>query len=163
MASLVAGIAAGGVPAWLQAGGTILSTAGTIATGQAAKQSADFEAAQIEQRAQAEQATASYRAEEEQRQKRLVQSRARAAGAASGGGVSPMLAGAIEEEGMYRSLVAQWEGDEAAAGLRTQAKARRTEGRARRAGSYIDAGSTLLGGMRTLYDDYSTSLHDKYA
>lgn len=159
----VAAIKAGGMSAALMAGGTILSTAGTIAAGSAANSAAKFEAKQLTQRATAERGTASHKAQEEHRQKRLVQSRARAVGAASGGGLDYGLDAAIEEEGTYRAMVALWEGEEAARGFEAQADARRFEGQQKQTASYLQAGSRFASGYSSLMDDFGPSLNEKYA
>jgi hypothetical protein len=139
----------------LQIGGTVLSTGGAIAGGIAAKKSADFESDQLKAQGKAQLAEGSRRAELEDRQKRLVMSRARAVGATSGGGVDNSLLGAIEEEGTYRTLVANWEGEDALSGMNTQAAARRTTGRSKRTGGYLTAFDSLMSGGSSLMEKYS--------
>lgn len=150
-----------GVGTALTVGSTLLSTVGAIQSGNAANAAAQFEAKQMDQRALAEQAASQREANEERRQKELVLSRARAVGAASGGGVDYDLMGDIEEEGEFRALTAMWGGDERAAGLRMQADSRRVEGQSRKRASRIQAGATLLGGVgETLYEKYNPNRLD---
>ena len=149
----------------LQIGGTALSAGGAIAGGVAGKASAGFQAEQLEARGKSELASSTYRAAEEDRQKRLVVSRARAVGA-SGGGRDFDLEGRIEEEGTYRQLMALWEGEDAMSGLNTQAEAARFGGRqAKRAGGIAAAGIAASGAY-TLYENHwksdLQSLRSKY-
>ena len=139
----------------LSAGGTAVSAIGAIQQGKSQQASANYQAAQLEAAGKAEQAASQREAEEERRQKRLMQSRARAVGAASGGGIDLELAGDIEEEGEYRALTALWEGTEAAKGRRAQAAASRFEGRQARKAGFLRAGRTILGGGASLYEKYS--------
>lgn len=163
MATLLATIGIGGAAAGtglastLQTVGTVLSMGGSLVAGSAAAANADFQAQQLEQKADLELATATRKAAEEDRQKELVISRARAVGAKSGGGVDYTLLGDLEEEGTYRTLVANWEGEEAARGLRAQAAATRTGGKAKRLGHTITAFDTLVGDIGS-----SESLLSKY-
>lgn len=155
MSAAATAAAGGNVAAGLQLAGTVLSTGAAVAGGVSAKQTADFNAAQLEEQGKAKLAEGSRLAELEDRNKRLVMSRARAVGATSGGGVDNSLLGAIEEEGTYRTLVAQWEGADAQAGLNNQASAQRTQGRSQRRAGYLTAFDTLMGGNSSLKEKYS--------
>lgn len=138
----------------LAMGGTILSTAGVIKQGNAAKATANYNAAQLDAAAKTEQASAQRAANEETRQKELVLSRARSVAAASGGGQDTALLGDIEEDGTLRSLTAMWEGEEAAKGRKAQAAVSRFEGKQAKLASLWKAGSTLLSGGASFAEQY---------
>ena len=138
----------------LAMGGTILSAAGAIKQGNAAKASANYNALQLEAAGKTERASAQRAAVEESRQKDLVMSRARAVAGASGGGQDFELLGDIEEDGALRSLTAMWEGDEAAKGRKAQAASARFEGKQAKSASLWKAGSTLLSGGASFAEQY---------
>jgi len=154
MAALFAGALAAvktaGVGGSLMAAGTVLSGAGAIQQSQAAKASSEFTAKQLEASGTAERAAASLQAGEEAKKKELVISRARAVGAASGGGQDYALLGALEEEGTYRTLFANWQGEEAAKGRQAQADATRADGKSEStAALYGGLANTLVSGGNT--------------
>lgn len=89
-------------------------------------------------------------AEEIRRQKRLLQSRAQAVAAFSGGdttdfSVVDALAD-IEQEGEFRALTALYEGKSAAAGLRDEAKMAKYRGKQARLAGWISGASKIFGG-----------------
>lgn len=139
----------------LSAAGSAVGAVGAIQSGNAQNAAAQYQAKQLEASGKAEQAAAQREAEEQRRQSRLMQSRARAVGAASGGGIDLELAGDIEAEGEYRALTALWEGNEAAKGRRAQAAASRFEGKSAKKAGYLKAGRTILGGGSSLYEKYA--------
>lgn len=152
-----------GLSTILSAGGTALSVMGSIQQGRAAKAAANFQAAQMEQRAKAEMATSQRQAIEQRRQGRLMESRARAMGASGGVALSsPSLAnilGGIDFEATQAADTTLAVGKETAQGYRTGAEAQRIEGRqAERAGLYGAAGSLATYGMSAS----GQSLFDKY-
>ena len=153
-AAALTAIKGAGLSTILSAAGTGISAIGAIQSGKAQNATAQYQAAQLEAAGKAEQATSQREAEEQRRQARLMQSRARAVGAASGGGIDLELAGDIEAEGEYRALTALWEGTEAAKGRQAQAGAARFEGQAAKKAGYLKAGSTILGGGASLYEKY---------
>lgn len=126
-------------------------------------QEKEFEAAQAEQAANAEMGAAQIRAAQEKRKSRIIQSRAMALAASSGGGASdPTVVNIIsdlESEGSYRAAVAMYEGQDRARTLRLQAAGGIYEGQAglnagrsaaeggnyRAAGSLFSAGANLYG------------------
>lgn len=134
--------------------GGLVKTVGVIRQGIAEKKSAEFEAKQLVAAGKAEQAASTYRAADDIKQAALVASRARAVGAAGGGGLDLELISDIEAEGQYRSLTSLWEGEEARKGRKTQAAARRVEGKNAQTAGYIGGAATLI--------DTGTSLYDKY-
>lgn len=152
MAQLIAAIPAalGGIGGL----GTVLSVGGTILGGIAANKAAKAEAAQLEAQGKAEFAVAQRKSEAERRRKDLVISRARAVGAASGGGLDLNLIGDLEKEGEYNALVAEWEGKERQKGRNAQAAAARYEGKQGLFASFLKAGSTLLDNSPTLASKY---------
>lgn len=152
MATLMAGLTLSKV---LTIAGTVVSAVGAIQQGKAQQSAADYQAKQLEAKASTDRALAQRQAEEDRRQTELVQSRARAVGAASGGGLDIKLAGDLEEEGEYRALTSLWEGEEAARGREQQAKTLRYEGRLARQTAGLKATKSILGGASSLYEKYS--------
>lgn len=153
------------------------------AQGRAQRDRAEFVAAQNERVAGNERATAQRQAIEQQRQKRLTQSRAQAVAAASGGGALDPgvldIMGGLEDQGNYNALVAlyegessarnyenqaaltRWQGEQAmnaagveAWGSRVQGSNARAAGKQAMIGSFIDAGSSALSGGTSLYSKY---------
>jgi len=101
---------------------------------------AQFDAKQLERAAMNALAAAGREAHEEKRQAQLALSRAMAvagaSGAAAASGTVQRVMAEIEDEGVYRSLMAIYEGREAERGLKLDARRRRREGRiARRFGN----------------------------
>lgn len=139
----------------LAAGGSVISGAGAIAAGNAQKSAAEFQARQLEAQGKAEAAAASLQAEQQDREKQLVLSRARAVGAASGGGVDVNILGQIEEEGTLRTLNATWQGQEAMKGRQTQAAAQRMEGDAYKKAGFLKGATTILGGGASFFEKYA--------
>ena len=136
-------------------GGTVLSSAGAVQAGKAQQAAANYQADQLEASGKAEYAASQRKALEERRRSDLAISRAKAVGAASGGGQDLNLLGAIEEEGTYNTLVAEWEGKEAMKGRNAQGAAARVEGKNARKAGVIGAGATLLEGGYSFLDKYS--------
>jgi len=167
----------------LAAVGTFMSYKGQKAAGKAEEQRqqreeargreleklGEFEAQQLEQNALTTVAASQRTASEERRQSDLIQSRALALAAASGGGASdPTVTRVISELagiGSYRSAVALYEGEENARQMRLGAVARRQEGRlglqaggsAQKAYNTLATGSLLTGAGRI-----GVSLYEKY-
>lgn len=135
--------------------GTILQSGGMAIDAVNAKRGADFEAKQMETQAGQERASAQRRAREDRREKRLIQSRAQALSAASGGGaVDPSVVdiiGDLEEDGEYRALNSIWEGEDRARGLTTGAKQRRKQGRFALTSGLMGSAGTILDGSSSMY------------
>ena len=138
----------------MAAGGTILSAAGAIQEGKSQQRAANFQAAQLDQQANMERASAVKSAQESQRQSDIAMSRARAVGAASGGGIDVPLMGQIEEDAALRAGVAMWEGEEAAKGRKMQAQAARYDGNQYARAGAMRAGATLLSGGSSFLGQY---------
>ncbi|WP_016745739.1 hypothetical protein [Rhizorhabdus wittichii] len=139
-------------------GGKVLQAGGSIFGGIAANKAAKAEARQMETQAGLERATSQREAMEERRQARLLNSRALAVAAASGGGADDPsvvnLMADIDGEGAYRALTALYEGETEARGLEAQAKARRKEGKNAKIAGFINAGASLLGAGSSLKERY---------
>lgn len=130
--------------------------------GEAQQQMLNFEASQLEEQAEEERAIATREVAEQRRQRDLVLSRARAAGASSGGGRDFDLEAEIEEDAEYRRLTALYDGNVRARNARTSAGARRFEGaQSARAGSVnasaalVRGGSTIAGQAGSMYAKYN--------
>lgn len=135
----------------LMIAGTVVSTLGQIQAGNAARKSANFQAAQMNQQAGQERATGQRAAIEQRRTARLASSRATALAAASGGGATDPtilnILGDIHTEGEYNALSALFGGEERARGLEMGAAAKVVEGKSAKQASIISAGSTLSTGI----------------
>jgi hypothetical protein len=162
-----------------QVASTAISTAATVmassqqasaytASAKVENELAQYRAKQLEQNAGQERAASQHRAEQARKQARLVQSRARAVGAAGGAvkgtDIEDILAG-LEAEGDYNVKSALYEGEEAARGMEAQAEAERyggaigkkmaayQAGATRRAG-YMSAAGNIMQGAASMYDKY---------
>ncbi len=154
MAAIAGLTVLGKIAAAASAAGTLLSTAGAMTAARTQEKTAQFNAAQIEAKGKAEQAQSTHEAENERRRKELMLSRARAVGAASGGGIDLNLMGDIEEEGTLNEQRILWSGNEARKGRFDQAAAIRTEGKAKKRAGMFDAGTTLLSGGKSFIEKY---------
>jgi hypothetical protein len=151
LAGLAGGVAGGGMGlgSILSLGGTILSGIGQISAANNQAAAMDYQAKADEVRGQQEKAASEREAMEERRQGRLMMSRARAVGGASGGGQDYDLLGDLASETEYRSLMALWGGEERKRGRDASAAARRMEASATRsAGKIAGFGTILTGGAR---------------
>lgn len=136
----------------LEAIGALVSGIGTIASGVAANNNAQFEAQQMEMRAKEETAAAQREAQDKRREASLINSRAQAIAAASGAGAgtdAPTIVRIMSDtagRGEYNAQSALYGGYSRAAGLRDSAKGRRAEGKASLLGSVFGGfGSALKG------------------
>ncbi len=134
--------------------GMAMSAGGTLAGGAADQAAADTQAMQLDQQAGQRRATAQRQAVESRREAKLLESRALAVGAASGGGVDFTRIGDIAAEGEYRALASLYEGEEGALGLEAQAGAARTSGKNAMGAATFDAAGTLLKGGTTMMEKY---------
>lgn len=144
------------------AAGTILGSAGAIQQGNAASATANYTAAQLDASAKTERATSQREAINQRMQKDVVMSRARAVGAASGGGLDLDLMGDIEEEGEYRALTALWEGEERAKGRNAQAAGVRASGQFKKRAGGVRAFSTGLTGFSTILSNADPTFLEKH-
>ena len=161
------------------AGSTLLGVAGQVQQAQAASITAktakaqqaiaDRQAEFMERQAGQEQAVAQRTAIDEQRQGRLISSRAQAIAAASGAGaLDPTIVnilGDIDTEAEIRALTALYEGDERASGLRYDAALTRQAGlvtaQTGRAQAKMQRNQAILGAAGTLLEG-GTSLATRY-
>tara|TARA_R110000868_G_scaffold411755_1_gene708895 strand:- start:13809 stop:14408 length:600 start_codon:yes stop_codon:yes gene_type:complete len=146
------------------AGSAKAATAARVA-GEKQRVASQFEAAQLEQQAGQAVAVGIQAANEQRRQAMLVQSRALAISAASGGSASDStiikLLSRTAGEGAYRAGVALYQGEEKARQLRLSAASKLYEGDAaaesanQRADAYgTTAAGNLLSGGASLYAKY---------
>ena len=132
--------------------GTGLKVIGGLQQAQEAERQAQFQAEQQERQAQQERAISGARAREEQRRKRLLQSRQLAVAAKTGGASDPSVVSAIadvEAEAELRTLTEQAAGETAARGIIAQAGETRRQGRARARALRFGAFTSLLEGAAT--------------
>ena len=166
----------------LTAASTIAAGNAQKAAGEAQARSAEYQAqlrnaqaTAMEQGAGQERAAAQRGAIEQQRQGRLVGSRAQAISAASGGGaLDPSivnLMGDLDNEADFRTATALYQGEDRARNMEYGAVLQRATGQgdlyagevARRAGeaaqnrSYLSAAGTLVGGAAKAYGMYGMS------
>ena len=152
---------------------SVVSAVGTISAGNAQaealqqqavldRQAADFEAAQLEIRANEERAAAQIEGEQKRREKNLALSRLQALSASGGFSAtdptSLAVADEIERFGTFQEQVIQFGGEARQSGLRTRAQATRFRGAASAnarlaeadaavTGSRFSAAGTILGGI----------------
>ena len=147
-----------GIASIISVVGTVVSAVGSIATGAAARRQADYQAAQLDIKADEEFAAGQREGLEYAKQKRLALSRMTARAAGSGldasGSTIARLAGETEAYGTLQQQMAQYGGASRKAGYKAQATSTRASGRAAQTASYFDAAGTILGGFTSLYDKY---------
>lgn len=157
----MAGIAAA-LPAWAGPAMTVASSAmgagANIGAGLSSRNAANYQAEQLDQAAGQQRAASQRAAYDETRRSTLLQSRAQAVAAASGGGASDPtvvdLVSRIAGEGSYRSQLALYQGSEAARALEGRADAARFQGKQAARAGYIGAFSSVLKGASSLFDKY---------
>ncbi|MFK7942302.1 MAG: hypothetical protein AB8B85_05215 [Paracoccaceae bacterium] len=136
-------------------GSTVLSAGAARAQGKQQQDALNFEAKQLEQKAEEERAIATRDVADNARQKKLALSRARAVGGASGGGRDFDLEADVDEEGDYRRLTALYDGEVRARNFRTQAGVRRREGSAAARAGFIRGASTIATGASSMFAKYA--------
>lgn len=138
--------------------GTALKVGGSILSSMKQAKALKAEAGQYRRKAGLERASAQRDAMEQQRQARLLESRALAVAAASGGGASdPTVVNTIANiagEGEYRALTALYNGEEQALGLEAEATARIKEAKNVKTAGFINAASTLFSSASSFGDRY---------
>jgi hypothetical protein len=139
--------------------GSYMQAQGTIAAGKAAKQAADYEAAQLDIKAKEDQAAAQRDAEQHGREKDLALSKLQTNAAASGFSATDPSALAMADEiakyGTYKEQLTMYGGTSRKAGIEAQAVGRRMEGKAALAGARSQATATILGGISTMAGKYA--------
>jgi hypothetical protein len=137
--------------------GTGLSTVGTIAGGVAEKNSADFEAQQMDMKAKEEVAASQRDALAKRKEGAVINSRAQALAAASGGGAgtdAPTIVKLMSDtagEADYNAQTSMYGGYSRAAGLRDSAKGRRASGKASLLGSVFAGFGQAAKGVQNAY------------
>lgn len=141
--------------------GTVVSAAGTIAAGQARQRAAEYEAKQLDIRAQEERAAAGRQAEQQNRMKRLALSRIQAVSAAGGFSTTDPttmdLMGETDEYGTYQAQMTQYGGESREAGVRAQAESARLSGQAAMQGAMFSAAGTIIGGFANVASGFGGS------
>ena len=135
--------------------GTVVSAVGTIASGQAQQQAAEFEAQQLDIRAKQEFAASQAEAQEIERNKQLVLSRQQAVAAGSGFGADDPTVTQIAAEtagyGDEMKAAALASGQMRRQSAEYAAAAARASGQSAATGSYFAAGGTILGGFANAF------------
>lgn len=146
------------IPMALMAGGTLLQAGGTLSAANAQAGQLRSEATQLDAMAGTDRASSQRTSAEQRRQARLLQSRALAVAASSGGGASDPtvvnILSRLEGEGEYRSLVALYEGEESARSKEMQAIAKRKEAKNVKKAALFSAAGKVLEGASTMYQRY---------
>jgi hypothetical protein len=156
----------------MTAAGTVLSAGSQIGSGIAARRAGQFAGAQGDMAAGQAEAASQRTAADVTRRSNILQSKALANAAASGGGASdPTVTDVVSRiagEGAYRSQLALYEGSDTARALRQRADVARYQGTLAERAGYIGAAGSALRGGATLLDkpptllDKGTTLYDKY-
>ncbi len=148
------GATAAGVAGTISTVGTVLSMGGQIVEGNNANKIAQYQAKQADKLALEHQAQGIKEGQEKLRHGELLLSRARAVGAASGGGLDLDLMGDIAEEAQLQGSTAIWQGNQRADNTCQQAAETRFSGKRKKQASRYAAAGTMIGGANTLYDNY---------
>lgn len=138
--------------------GVGLSAGSAIGGGIQARRMGDYQHKLADQAAGQQEASSQRAAMDEQHRSKLLQSRAQAVAAASGGGASDpgviKIISNIAGEGAYRSEVALYQGEERARDLRTRGEIAQTEGDQRQTAGYIKGIGTILSQGSSMYTKY---------
>lgn len=133
---------------------TLIGAAGAIAQGNAAQAAADAQAAALEQQAQAEQKAASFEAAQTFRKQQFEMSSARAQIGASGvavtGSPTEALIANVGQNQLDLQAI-QFGSTIKQNNLQTQADISRMQGKQAKTASFINAGSSLISGVSSLY------------
>lgn len=138
--------------------GPAISGVSSVISGNSIKKSSEFEASQLEQKANQTVASGLQAAKEERRQAKLLQSNALAKAAAGGGGGSDVstnkIISDIGGEGEYRALTKMFEARESEAYFKDSANAKRYEGKQAQKAGYLEGIGTALTGAGDWYSRY---------
>jgi len=153
-------------PITLMTVSTMVSAGGSLAAGNAKDKETQYEAAQLDQNANAKTAQGTREAAEKLRKGRVAVSDAQAQMAAGGGlasdaGSVEQLA-QIEQVAEYNALNALYSRNTEAAGLRDQAKGKRYSGKVAKKAGRAKALSTIISGGSKAYESFSKSRTDAY-
>ena len=137
----------------------VIGAAGSVASGIAAKNQADFEAKQQEMAGNEAFASSQRDAEEKRKEAWLVQSRQQALAASSGAGATdPTIVQLMEDtagQGEYNAQTAQYVGENRKRGLFDSAMGTRMTGQANMFGSFLSGASQLASGFAKYRTDQS--------
>ena len=142
---------------FIMLGATALSAGGAVAAGRNQETQALNEADQLMADSKAEYAAGTREANEYRRQGRILESRARAQQAASGGATDAAAIenlGGIAKEVEYNALAAMYTYDNRSRGTARQTRARRSEGEIASRAGRIKGLSTALSGATQAYGTY---------
>lgn len=147
-----------GIAPILAIAGTVVSAVGTIAAGNAAQASAEFQAKQADARAAEERAAGQRDSMEAEHKTGLVLQRQQALAAGSGfDALSPSfvnLAGDTAARGEYQARMSQYGADVRGQDYNLRASGLRMTGQADQTAGYIGAAGTILQGGVNWYDKY---------
>lgn len=155
-AGAAGGAAAGasGIGTALTAISTGLGVVGSIASGIQGAKTAEYNAQVAENNAQSAKQEAAYEAQMTRDQVRRVVGAQRAAGASSGlnieSGTPVAVLGDTAKQGELDVLARLYQGNAAATGFMNQAAQFRAEGKAAKMSGFINAGTSLIGGMSNM-------------
>lgn len=128
-----------------------IGAAGSIASGIAQKNAADYQADQQEAQGKEDFASSQRDAEAKRRESRLLQSRQQALAASSGAGAAdPTIVRLMTDtagQGEYNAQTALYTGEQQKIGLFDAAKATRMSGNASLLGSFISGAGSLVKGV----------------
>jgi hypothetical protein len=134
-----------------------ISAAGSIASGIASKNAADFQAEQQEMQGKEEFAASQREADQKRKESNYVQSRQQALAAASGGGAADptivRLMTQTAQQGEMNAQTSLYVGENRKRGLFDAAKGTRLTGRANLVGSFLSASGDLAGGFGKYYEN----------
>jgi hypothetical protein len=144
----------GSIGTGMQAAGQLNAGSASRRAGEAQQVAAEYSARQLDTNAGQAQAASQRVAEEETRKSMLLQSRAMAVSAASGGGaldptVMALISG-LSKEGQLASETLLYGGAERARGMHEQAKATRYEGATRAAAGHAAERTSQFSAMSTI-------------
>jgi hypothetical protein len=135
--------------------GTAVSAAGTISSGNAAKKSADYEAAQMRDRANTEMALGQQEGQQYERKRDLALSTLTNRSAGFMGPTTDALAEDISKWGTLQARTAQFGGEERSRAFNASAEGREYEGEMAKLGSRYKAAATILGGVSGIADKFA--------
>jgi hypothetical protein len=143
----------------LTAVGAVVSAAGSIMAGNAQAAQQKFQAQQLDMKAKEERAGATRQAADQAKQQDLIISRQRALAAASGGSATDPtildLMGDTAAQGYVQQQTTLGMGENQARGYEDAAASARASAKSARMAGYIGAGSSLLSGLGSAFDNYA--------
>ena len=140
---------------WLYVAVAVVSAVGAISAGNAADESAKYNAKILNQNAEVERAQSSVREDAQRRKSRQVLGAQRAAFAQAGtgsGGSALDVMNQSSRDAELDALTMRYEGDLRARGLKAQAEGEKYQGRMAKKASYFKATGSLIGGAAKGYE-----------